>query len=573
MARLFPPSLGLGASTVLGLVLIAGCATDKSEDDGGESAADDGTDGSDGTDGTDGSDGEAPPAHVLDGLPTAHWAVPNLDDDDEDGDQDFGRDFEDNELVGVFADSPFETLDEGQVLVIELEATSEGPFALWVEGEQVWDSGDGGTISLDSSVPLEDVRFEVGDFAVSAELTMTLTGADGAELASQVHTLNGAPLILNHHLQQAIAGGAVSFEYRGWGDNLDMLDDMVDVIGDSFLTPDAGAYDYDVWVQDELEFGTSSVPGHSIQVTVDSIRMGRGGLDDYPEDFFFGPDQAVGTWGSGRATSQDSFGNLEISPPVTVDGVEYPFGRIYWGDSGRGLAPADGLQDFLERQAVQAPFELDIGWLCVGHVDEFTTFLPDPTAPRGFRLYVADIDEGRAFLEGLDPDMSLPQYRYDHGFADVGEMLEDSSLWSYNEDLQLDSIDPNIEILTEELGLTPDEIVRVPALFERSRDCYGYALALIPATVNMAVWTDANGVDADLFMPDPFFRSNTSDPSSDPFIATFAALLPPHLRAHWVDDWDVYHMGWGEVHCGTNVRRDQPLDWWSAAPHLVENAP
>ena len=32
-------------------------------------------------------------------------------------------------------------------------------------------------------------------------------------------------------------------------------------------------------------------------------------------------------------TSLDSFGNLEVSPPVTVDGKTYPLGRILIGSS------------------------------------------------------------------------------------------------------------------------------------------------------------------------------------------------------------------------------------------------
>jgi protein-arginine deiminase len=32
-----------------------------------------------------------------------------------------------------------------------------------------------------------------------------------------------------------------------------------------------------------------------------------------------------------------------------------------------------------------------------------------------------------------------------------------------------------------------------------------------------------------------------------------------------IDDWTGYHSGWGEVHCGTNVKRTPPspsTDWW-----------
>lgn len=34
------------------------------------------------------------------------------------------------------------------------------------------------------------------------------------------------------------------------------------------------------------------------------------------------------------------------------------------------------LQDFLQAQQVQAPVRLYSDWLCVGHVDEFLSFVP-----------------------------------------------------------------------------------------------------------------------------------------------------------------------------------------------------
>ncbi|PFF41493.1 hypothetical protein CN357_31775 [Bacillus cereus] len=39
---------------------------------------------------------------------------------------------------------------------------------------------------------------------------------------------------------------------------------------------------------------------------------------------------AFSNWGS-TYNSLDSFGNLEVSPPVSVRGKAYPFGRIIFG--------------------------------------------------------------------------------------------------------------------------------------------------------------------------------------------------------------------------------------------------
>ena len=48
------------------------------------------------------------------------------------------------------------------------------------------------------------------------------------------------------------------------------------------------------------------------------------------------------------------------------------------------------------------------------------------------------------------------------------------------------------------------------------------------------------------------------------------AAMPAHINFHFVDDWDVYHMGLGEVHCGTNMTRAPRDDWWRVAGHLLE---
>lgn len=55
-------------------------------------------------------------------------------------------------------------------------------------------------------------------------------------------------------------------------------------------------------------------------------------------DYFFYPTQGpdfgyVARQAPAGASSLDSFGNLEVSPPVTVQGKEYPLGRILIGSS------------------------------------------------------------------------------------------------------------------------------------------------------------------------------------------------------------------------------------------------
>jgi hypothetical protein len=478
--------------------------------------------------------------------------IANIDDDDENGESDWD-----------------DAGPEGDNDRVSVDLSGFGPLQLTLAGDldllRVW---QGGEVKLDAdhtdeTIEPGTIEVEFGDFLAIGTLVVTPTEQPEAAVTL---ALTSAPLILNHHLEGAEL--VVAMSSTGRSGNEPFVSGFQDVLGDAFTPYDLNDYGFDVWVQDELEFATLTAPAHRMDVVIDSIRTDNNRyLDNVPEREMERPDTAIRTWGTGRATSQDSFGNLEVSPPVTVDGVEYPFGRIYWGDF-RGRGVTDELAEMLVEQRVQAPFQIDNSFLCVGHVDEFTSFVPDPSAPKGFRFLYADTNVGRSFLEGLDPALSLPKYRTDHGYATVGAMLEDDSLWAQNEDMQADYLDPNLAIFKAELGLDDDDIILVPAVFEESAECGGGALALIPATVNMVVADLGSGPE--LFLPDPFLRADVDDQSTDPFIAEVASLLPSTLNLNWLDDWDWYHMAWGEVHCGSNTRRTPNRDWWTDAKHLLE---
>ncbi|MFT4624775.1 MAG: hypothetical protein ACI8PZ_003438 [Myxococcota bacterium] len=525
-------------ATVLGLaVLVAGCKG--KEDDAGAKRGD---------------------------IPTIApvFGVPNLDDDDDNGKSDWRDEgaSDDDDLAPLDLTALAEALLNDDLVTFSL--TGNAPVRVWAGGAVLADETTEGT--LGKSELADPVLVEFGDFAAGDTLTLTVLKKDGSEVDRQQVRLQGAPAILNHHLQPFERAFAV-FD-NGYNDA--MIADMDDVMGNTFISRDVFDYDFDVWVQDEFETATLTSPTSRIDVVIDSIRSDGYGLDAFPERVVAkGGNSVVQTWGKGFPNSQDSFGNLEVSPPVTVDGVEYPFGRIYYGEWAFGETITNKLTRFMEDQRVQDPFTLDVSFLCVGHVDEFTTFLPDPTAPKGFRLYIADIPEGLAFLEGLGPDYALPRYGRDHGYGSVGEILDDRALIAINEDYQRDYIDPTVDRFKAELGLDDGDIVRVPALFEEIGACGPYGLALIPATVNMLVSTGEDGA-VEAFLPDPFLRGDDEGPESDPFVALVNDLLPANVTPHWVDNWYTYHLAWGEVHCGTNTVRTPTANWWDDAMHLLE---
>ena len=483
--------------------------------------------------------------------------VANLDDDDgqyTDWQQYiFGSD--DDLSVLTLPASALAGFGPGDSLGLTLQGSTSA-VRVWFDGEPLLGNAAGkNSVALDPGGGDIELVIEFGNYNVGAQLRISHLDAAGNELASDVVAVESAPLILNHHLQPAEHVWATSVNAPGYS-NAGFIHAYQQHLGSDFTAVSGSTVGNDVWMQDELEFGTSiGDQGQRLDTVVDSIR--NRGLDVFPEARLVGPDVIARTWGiPSQVRSEDSFGNLEVSPPVTVGGVAYPFGRIYYG---AGLSPQLG--DFLESQQVQDPFVLDTSWLCVGHVDEYSTFVPDASSPKGFKLLLADVDSAYALLDQLPGSMNLPRYGADHGYPNVSALRGDSALRNLNEDVQDFYLQPLRAKFKAELGLTEADIIDMPTLFEQVPGCGGGLVALTPGMVNLIV-ANFPGQTTKLFIPDPFFRSNLFDQDSDPVIQYFTDALPAGLEPVYVDDWDVYHLGLGEVHCGSNVERTPTDVWW-----------
>lgn len=489
--------------------------------------------------------------------------VPNVDDDDENGvaDRDEAPTPSEDDLASLtlrIGDSPLTLAIDGDLALVRVYQDDK----LILGG-----AGGLGSLSYEAGPRTVELRVELMDYNSRVALTAQELGGDSLRLP-----ITGAPLILNHHLQVATDVWAMAV---GTG-NAAFINGFEAALGDAFHTVDSRTYQRDVWVQDELEFATLTSPESQLDFVIDSIRNGRGmrgsGLDNFPEDELFGPDVGMGVWGSGRAQSYDYGGNIEASPPVTVDGVYYPFGRIYYGADG-AAAPNQEIRDFFDAQQIQRPFTVPTSWLYVGHIDEFQSIIPDPTAPHGFRLVLTDTDLAWSILEQMDPDTPLVRWNLSrgnyqgHGIDTVGELVDDVALRALNEDLQRDHIDPAREIFLRELGITEDEILRIPGLFEEVSG--GEVAAIIPGMANLVV-VQLEDQPVRVFLADPFMRSTEQDTGNDPLIAYVRSVFPDDIELHFIDDWEWYHMGLGEVHCGSNTMRQPVGDWWISGLHLLE---
>ncbi|XP_037355295.1 protein-arginine deiminase type-4 [Talpa occidentalis] len=321
----------------------------------------------------------------------------------------------------------------------------------------------------------------------------------------------------------------------------------------------------DRWMQDEMEIGYVQAPHKTLPVVFDSPR--NRGLKEFPVKCLLGPDFGYVTRGpqTGGVTNLDAFGNLEVSPPVKVGKKKYPLGRILIGDSSFPSTESQemhqALQDFLGAQQVQAPVKLYSDWLFVGHVDEFLSFVP--AHKKGFRLLLASPRSCYKLFQ--------EQLKEGHGEAvlfegvsrkkqqKIKDILSNKKLREHNSYVE-SCIDWNREVLKRELGLREQDIVDIPQLFRLQGDGRGAkAEAFFPNMVNMLVLGKHLGI------PKPFGPIINGRCCLEEKVRSL--LEPLGLHCTFIDDFHTYHVKHGEVHCGTNVRR-QPFSfkWWNMVP-------
>ncbi len=271
--------------------------------------------------------------------------------------------------------------------------------------------------------------------------------------------------------------------------------------------------------------------------------------------------------GASAEATLDSFGNYETIPPYSHQGVDYPLGRQLRGNVP-SFHPDTSFTRMMEAQAVQPPVYVDTSWLLVAHIDETVSFIP-VDSPRGWALLVNDPRLAKTILEAqvdagngaalMFPGMNtwggsrrnpmlIPASRtIDQVLADTAVMGE--SLSSALE------VDAQLAIIQAATGLTEAEIIRVPFLHE---PVGGGSLAYQPGTVNGVLLTDKVFASPDPHGPvidgKDIFKTQLEN-----------ALAPFGVSVAWVEDWYLYHINAGEVHCGSNSMRAIPeARWWES---------
>ena len=403
---------------------------------------------------------------------------------------------------------------------------------------------------------VEATRFAGPDWDGQIKVRVDIKTKSGAT-ATSTAVLRVAPLILRPSSAPAETVFVREFPKRN-DELLARLKTATEAAGcELHVIPGDARYAYNhIWLQDAVEFGESATSTSRLTVALPSNRNRE--IDLFARDRLMGPGVGyvqVGEYrrpfaeGEGGVSWIDWYGNLEATPPVPG----HPLGRILYGvDRGRDAQLNPEVIAMLAAQGVQEPLALDVGWLTIKHVDEMVSFIAAAAEPGKFWTLVPDTGAGLTLLERLANDghgdaAMLRVYEKD---VTVAKLLAEDGFVELNRKLQSERIDPMIAVLTRELSLDPDRVLRIPSLYRKG------GLARLPSMVNCLP------LGRHIAVADP---DGPEVEGGDAFQAEFLRLLKPAgVTVQFVDDRQ-YHKWSGNVHCATNaIRAPLAAPWWEA---------
>lgn len=427
---------------------------------------------------------------------------------------------------------------------------------------------------VDLSIEAKDIirDFDVWDGYVTVSLTVTTPEKQVTDSVK----LRVSPVMLFDHLTAPETSYVTRFP--GDPDSTTFVGSLRTLLNQ---TPERAPLveipEQDLWTEDFFETGFATMPSaggkqHVMRVAFRSPGVRQGGQSPLRTagkvvfTRFRGKDsagaQAFTLQQDRNAETLNSWGNTETIPPFTAGGETFPMGRILRG-SVASFAPDPVMTKLLESQAVQPPIYIDTSWLLVAHVDETISFLKAPN-PRGWVLLLNDPTLARKMLqEEVDKgnggvQMFIGKSWYDDNYnpypatATIAQVLADTNVMAESARSAVE-VDAQLQILKAATGLRDDEIIHVPFLHKSE---YGASVAYQPGFVNGYV-----AGDKDFIAPDPF---GPVIGGKDIFKADFEQKLAAiGYTVRWLDDWDLYHVNLGEVHCATNAARKIPeTKWW-----------
>ncbi|MBK8254835.1 MAG: hypothetical protein IPK82_19520 [Polyangiaceae bacterium] len=400
-----------------------------------------------------------------------------------------------------------------------------------------------------------------------------------------------------------------------WAESQDIRDKVAKYTGAYIRTlPTNG----DQWTQDQAELGFSTRASDVGRVEQRAMMLVKNSTFEAVATSRLLPVRTADQIPNGNL---DFGGNLECTPPFVHpdNGTVYSFGRLYYGHPlpdpthPPHHAPAEAAaRVFFDQQSVQAPFQLDSGWLRVGHIDEILTCIPMADARLGFRVAYASARLAADILDPLPDSIPIFAHHADEKLQEVQDILDrfpnpqGSRAWDftnlsmnvgflkgktpYNAHVydfvtMIDFVEKKLEIardtLKRECGLRDDDFIPVPVVFQGILKAGNSvsSIAFTPGLVNGLTVTKGpttwGGARQIVFVaPKPFgppTHANGNKPTvgdclfEEAMIKAFGNPSQTGVQVVFADAFTGYHMLWGEVHCGTNSLRVPPSDrvWWA----------
>ncbi len=429
----------------------------------------------------------------------------------------------------------------------------------------------------------------VWDGFVDVRLEVNYKEANGErKQKSDTVRLRIAPVLTHHHLQNS----EQVFVANLGGPDSTAFQNAIQAAATAAGTPKGLHRDQwgDPWTQDYFETGWMSMPKaggeqHVIRVNFRSADPNRSQFPPASKPLreagrivfqLRGKDVAAVSEHTpgrhsnpvqGQMVSLDAFGNTETIPPYEHNGESYPFGRSLRG-SVSNFYTDPKFSRMMESQRVQPPVYADTSWLLVGHIDETVSFLK-VNSPRGWVVLANDARLAKQMLqdEVAKGNGNVPMFvgkkvwKATDQWAPTGDAQRTISQVLANTNVMNESalaaveVDAQVGIIKEAAGLEDAEIISIPFLHEAID---GYSVAYQPGMVNMLVIDDRTLAIADPFGP-------IIDGKDIFKVHVEASLEPLGYNIQWVDDWLLYHINLGEVHCATNSARAIPSNkWWES---------
>jgi len=516
--------------------------------------------------------------------------MPNLDDDDNNGE----RDGIDNEADPLLEIDEFSRIHLAQIqglspehqVVLEISPQKAADrvrlYQLQSESLELISDLSNNTIIIPNDVIGEeglDLLLEglVGRSQYfNGEISLRLVLKEGHDILSQDKAImKASPVIFPDNTQTGKRLYIMKITEPSASTNFAFYNKVQNNLPNSIELYSVDEYDYgwDRWVQDSMQTGYVESPGAAGPIRYDfhlqvKRETGDAGLEALLPTEVLAPDTGFIYPGGDYETSLNYGGNLEIVPPHTTMNADYPFGRIVVGGGDGGTLEGTVYEDhmdtnqrnWLDAQDVQGPsIELSSEWLAVGHLDEIFLFVPDyrPQSARPWKVIIASPTLAWNGLTDLY-SQNLGHSKVFEGRQEqttVSHILTDAELFYYNQAAQarIDSIRIQLE---ETLGLGDEDFIELPVLYEPLwYGGYDFALAYNPGVQNLIVADDV------LFIPDP-------EGPRVGGVGLWQTQIKSRLESlgfeiHFVDVFEPYHVMMGEAHCGSNFEREGfTTPWW-----------